>query len=255
LLKNVLLIGASISSTDIAKELSPFAKKIYQSSRGGLYDQPVAVLPENTVRIGEISSFKQSAYSESNPLEPELPIPGTICLADGNTLEQIDRIVVCTGYQFSFPFLREYHRDNSTPENADDTTLVTCGQQMHNLHKDIFYIPDPTLSFIGVPFYVATFTLFEFQAIAVAAVYSGKAKLPNEEVMRAEYKARVANNKPGKPFNCLKGKDVEYANSLVDWINADNDSEGADAVQGHTNAWHEAYVAFIDELKRRSGAK
>ena len=37
-------------------------------------------------------------------------------------------------------------------------------QQTHNLHKDIWYIPDPTLAFVGVPYHVATFSLFEFKS-------------------------------------------------------------------------------------------
>jgi MFS transporter, ACS family, pantothenate transporter len=253
--KNVLLIGASISSTDIAKELGPFAKKIYQSSRGGIFDLPAAMLPENAARVGEVISFNQSLCPMSRSLEADLPMTGTITLADGAILENIDRILICTGYHFSLPFLREYHRDFLTPESADDTTLVTNGEQVHNLHKDIFYIPDPTLSFIGVPFYVATFTLFEFQAIAVAAVYSGRAKLPVEDDMRSEYRERVAKKGVGKAFHSLKGQDIEYANSLVEWINGDSDSESGHAVEGHTYAWCEAFAAFHKKLERRSGAK
>lgn len=213
------------------------------------------MLPENAVRVGEILSFNLSVHLGSNPPETGLPIPGTITLADGTILENIDRILVCTGYHFSLPFLREHHRDSLTPEKADEKALVTNGEQLHNLHKDIFYIPDPTLSFVGIPFHVATFTLFEFQAIAIAAVYSRKAKLPVEEAMRAEYRERVATKGCGKGFHSLKGQDVEYANSLVEWINGDSSIEGGLAVEGHTQAWHDAWAAFRREMDSRLGLK
>jgi lysine/ornithine N-monooxygenase len=112
---------------------------------------------------------------------------GTVKLTDGRILTDIDRVVIATGYHITLPFLRYLHNDSLTPEEADETILVTDGSQVHNLHKDIFYIPDPTLAFVGIPFYSATFTLFEFQAIAVVKVFSGQVSLPTEEEQRQEY--------------------------------------------------------------------
>ena len=251
-----MLVGAGVSSTDIARELGPLAKKIYQSSRGGFFDLPEALLPENAVRIGEITSFDEHHMDVSEPnekleIEEAQPIPNTVTLADGKRLENIDRVLICTGYHCSFPFLREYHRDAQSVESADDTALVTDGSQMHNLHKDIFYIPDPTLSFVRVPYHVATFTLFEFQAIVVAAVYSGKAKLPSREPMRDEYQVRVREKGYGRKFHSLMGKEVEYANSLLDWINRDGQLIGENLVHGHTKEWHAAYAEFRATIMKR----
>ncbi len=188
-------------------------------------------------------------------LEEGQSIPGTVTLVDGTVLENIDKVLICTGYHCSFPFLQQYHRDCSPPQEADGTALVTTGEQMHNLHKDIFYIPDPTLSFVGVPYHVATFTLFEFQAITIAAVLSGKAKLPTEEAMRDEYQKRVQIKGFGKSFHSLKGQDVEYVNSLLGWINRDSESSGGDVIEGHTQAWHAAYEDFCAALVNRSDSR
>lgn len=140
-------------------------------------------------------------------------------LVDGRVLEHVDRVIVATGYQFTLPFLPEYHQDDVKPEDADDRILVSDGLQLHNLHQDIFYIPDPTLAFVGVPFYTATFSLFEFQAIAVASFFSSKATLPSELEMRAEYRKRVKDKGYGKKFHSLWGVDVEYAAALMEWVN------------------------------------
>ena len=140
----------------------------------------------------------------------------------------------------SLPFLSDYHSDDTPASQASDTVLATDGTQFHNLHKDIFYIPDPTLTFIGVPYFTATFTLFEFQAVALAAVLSGKAQLPSQEEMRSEYQARLRKKGVGKAFHSLKGQEVQYVNSLVDWLNRDGQRLGASHVEGHTAAWHAA---------------
>ncbi|EDO00163.1 hypothetical protein SS1G_03023 [Sclerotinia sclerotiorum 1980 UF-70] len=115
--------------------------------------------------------------------------------------------------------------------------LVTDGTQVHNLHKDIFYIPDPTLAFVGTAYYVSTFSLFEFQAIAVAAVFSGRAKLPREEEMREEYRLKVKEKGFGRAFHALNGREPEYVRELVDWINTDAAASGGQKVEGHSEAW------------------
>lgn len=160
--QNVLLIGAGVSSIDIARDLGTTARAVFQSSRGGPYDVPSHLLPQNGTRVGGIESFDTL---ESAAPSSDGSILATVTLMSGEKLCNIHKVVICTGYHASLPFLRQLHADNTPVEDADPFTLVTNGQVTHNLHKDIWYIPDPTLSFIGVPFHVATFSLFEFQAM------------------------------------------------------------------------------------------
>ncbi|OAL00080.1 FAD/NAD(P)-binding domain-containing protein, partial [Phaeosphaeriaceae sp. SRC1lsM3a] len=189
--KNYLLVGGSVSSTDIARELGPLAKRIYQSQRQGTFDLPASLLPENGYRVDEVVSYDIPVSGESNQLDPTEPIPATVTLKSGEKLCDIHHVILCTGYHLTLPFLTHLHSDSTAATQADEQVLVTDGTQFHNLHKDIFYIPDPSLVFIGVPFYTATFTLFEFQAMVVAKVLSGQAKLPSVEGMREEYLEKV----------------------------------------------------------------
>lgn len=147
----------------------------------------------------------------------------------------------------SLPFLQQYHSDNTPVSEANNTVLVTDGTQVHNLHKDIFYIPDPSLIFIGIPFFTANFSLFEFQAMAVAAVLTGKALLPTTEEMSREYQQRLQQKGTGRMFHSLKDRELEYVNELVNWMNRDGARVGAQPVEGHTKAWH---VANVDRLAR-----
>ncbi|EED15675.1 FAD dependent oxidoreductase, putative [Talaromyces stipitatus ATCC 10500] len=242
--KNVLLIGGGVSSTDIARELGPVAKSIYQSTRNGPFDLGEKMLPENGTRVAEIASFDfASGRSIEEPLTAESHLPVKVQLKStdqGTTIDDVDYVIVCTGYHFTLPFLRRLHEDDTAPTDASDTVLVTDGTQLHNLHKDIFYIPDPTLAFIGVPFYTATFTLFEFQAIALAEVFAGIARLPSGSNMREEYRAKVDQKGLGRNFHSLRGEEEGYVEELLDWINFFRDKVRLPPIAGYTETWHEA---------------
>ncbi|KAJ4293517.1 hypothetical protein N0V90_008800 [Kalmusia sp. IMI 367209] len=242
--RNVLLIGASVSATDIARELGPFATKVYQSHRNGAFDLPASLLPENATRVEEVVGF-DTPRSDVILLDENEPLPVKITLKTGQTLCGIHDIIMCTGYHITVPFLPELHSDSTLAADASPTTLVTDGTQLHNLHKDIFYIPDPSLIFIGVPYFTATFTLFEFQAMVTAKVIAGKIKLPSEEAMRREYEERVVLKGYGKTFHSLREKEVEYVNELLEFANPQLDVK----LPGHTESWHEARVEMVARIK------
>ncbi|KAL2848597.1 major facilitator superfamily domain-containing protein [Aspergillus pseudodeflectus] len=247
--KNILLIGGAVSAIDIAREISSQADTIYQSTRNGEFDIAASILPENGVRISEIERYEILEDAQASDENTALPLPLKIHLKSGQTLCNVHEIIICTGYQFTLPFLPEYHNDKLTPAEADERVLVTDGTQAHNLHKDIFYIPDPTLAFVGVPFYTATFTLFEFQAIVVANVLSGIAGLPAESAMRQEYTERVARKGVGKRFHSLKDIEEAYVDDLLDWVNGFRAERGLAKIQGHTATWHQAKEAQRERLK------
>lgn len=241
----VLIVGAGASAVDIANELGPCAKRIWQSTRGSNADYSLEMLPMNATRVAEIAFFgplRNDATSSSGA------IPGMITLVDGQILEGIDRVIICTGYLYSLPFLARYHNDDLSVGNADSNVLITDGSQIHNLHKDIFYIPDPTLAFVGVPIDVASFSLFEFQAITIAAVFSGQTTLPSEEEMRAEYKERVKEHDLGKRFHSLLKKDVAYAAELMEWVNRERQPTRMKS-NGYSKEWLDRRATFIEKYK------
>jgi len=256
---NVLIIGAGVSSTDMARELGGVAKTVYQSSRGGPYDLPSHLLPDNAARVAGIHSFERLTSSESLPT-PQNAIPGTVVLTDGTRLCNIHRVVLATGYHSSLPFLCSFHNDNVSSDEADDRVLITDGLQTHNLHKDIFYIPDPTLVFIGIPFHTATFSFFEFQAVALAEVLTGRVSLPSEEAMRSEYKARLQKKGAGRPFHSMRGQgqEIGYVKELVEWVNGElqANSEVVDGalMRGHSQKWFESYGRRLLRLEALFGA-
>ncbi|KAJ5295852.1 hypothetical protein PENANT_c001G06505 [Penicillium antarcticum] len=246
--KNVLLLGGGVSSLDLAKEISKTANKAYQSTRNGAFDLPETALPEKTQRIGEVASFETSPSIATSP-SPTTHLPITVSLKSGEVLSEIDTVILCTGYQMSLPFLSQYNNHAISALEANETVLVTDGAQIHNLHEDIFYIPDPTLAFVGIPFYTATFSLFEFQAIAVTAFLSGTAELPSTAVLRAEYEARVRAKGYGRSFHSLKDLEEPYVVKLMGWVNAGRVERGLSAIEGHTESWIEEKAAMRERLR------
>ncbi|CAG8153127.1 unnamed protein product [Penicillium salamii] len=242
--KNVLLIGGGVSAIDIAKEISATVNQIYQSTRNGAFDLPETALPSNATRIGEIEEFKPS---DPNVSTEHLPL--TAQIKSGGILEHIDVIILCTGYQLAFPFLDQLNDYSLSATQADENVLVTDGTQIHNLHKDIFYIPDPTLAFVGIPFYTATFSLFEFQAIAVVAFLSGVASLPPTDSLREEYATRLEEKGYGRSFHSLREQEQPYVKELLEWVNAGRADKGLQLIEGHTEAWIQEKAALGERLK------
>ncbi len=153
---------------------------------------PGGVTP--TISLGGIASFNfEIDRPSAGPISDAGPIPNSVTLVKGQVFHGLDRVILATDYHCSFPFLPHLHRDDLRPEEADETCLVTDGTRMHNVYFDIFNILNQSLAFISVPYFGATFSLFEFQAMAVAQIFTEKAELPTEEEMKREYEDRVKN--------------------------------------------------------------
>lgn len=208
-----------------------------------------SLLPDNGYRVDEVISYDAPTAEKHSPLAGSEAIPATVTLKSGNKLCDIHHVILCTGYHLTLPFLPQLHSDTTSAESADEHVLVTDGTQFHNLHKDIFYISDPSLAFVGVPFFNTTFTLFEFQAMVVAKVFSGQARLPSEKAMRAEYHRRLETKGHGKAFHSLRDREVEYVNELLAWVNHDLEEAGRPKLLGHSEQWHIANEAQEQRIK------
>ncbi|RMZ78714.1 hypothetical protein DV737_g3756, partial [Chaetothyriales sp. CBS 132003] len=247
--KRILLIGAGVSSNDIAKESDGIAEKVFQSSRGGDLDLPTSMLPPGAMRIGGVRRFvlDDPDATLSQPLEGR--IPGHIELTNGSELCEIDQVILGTGYITSYPFLSQYHEDDKLAEEANVDTLVTSdGNMTHNLHKDIFFIPDPTLAFVGAPYHISTFSLFDFQAQVVARVFAGHVQLPDTQAMREEYRRRAEEKGLGRDFHSLRGEGEElaYVQSLVDWVNSNGIQDAAASTLATGN--HASKGATLEQM-------
>ncbi|KAI3336589.1 FAD/NAD(P)-binding domain-containing protein [Xylariaceae sp. AK1471] len=246
--KTVLLIGAGASSLDIAREVDALGGKVYQSRRESKYDLTARLIPEAVKRVAMVAEFMADEIDASEPAtngNNEGTIHGKIVLEDGTILENIDYVVVATGYITSYPFLKALEQPLVAWEDASDRTLITAdGYTTHNLHKDIFYIPDPTLVFIGVSHLVSTFSLFDFQAKVMAKVLAGHVHLPAESVMKAEHRQRKSRFQLGDRFHALLLGEPVYIAEVLAWVNADLTKAGLAPMEGMDAKWRMAYETF-----------
>lgn len=247
--KTVLLIGAGASSLDIAREVDALGGTVYQSRRESKYDLLGNRLPEAVKRVAMVAEFIANDVDALSGVaingNNQGAIPGRIVLEDGTALEKIDYVVIATGYITSYPFLGELEQPSVAFEDASDRTLITSdGYTTHNLHKDIFYISDPTLAFIGVSHLVSTFSLFDFQAKVMAKVFAGHVHLPPEGSMKAEHRERKNRFQPGDRFHALQLREPIYIAEVLEWVNSDLRKARLAPMKGMDAKWTLAYEAF-----------
>ena len=175
-----------------------------------------SLIPDNVHRIPEITEFR--TVEDASDISKAI-----ICLTDGTTITGIDHIIFCTGYRFSLPFLTDYEasesRDISLSNGHLPAPIISDGLQLHNLHRDMLYVQDPTLAFMGVHYEISTFPFFDIQAAALASIFAGRARVPSTHDMQIEYQRRVRECGMGKRFHVLGWKKEEqYIRDLVSWI-------------------------------------
>jgi hypothetical protein len=125
---------------------------------------------------------------------------------------------------------------------------------VHHLYRDSFYLPDPTLAFVGLSINTSAFSFFEYQSIAVARVWARQAALPNFARRWSWYERRV-DETGGGVWTHFMGKEGErrYVAETVDWLNRDAQWSGAPQVQGHSEEWVRESDASVGRMAKRFG--
>lgn len=200
--KKVVVVGNSASGMDIANQISQVSKHpliISQRSVSWLSGSRSKSEEERITMKPQIAEF----------LDPSVR-PRALRFSDGHVEENIDCILFCTGYLYTFPFLSSFLQE-----------LVHDGSRVHNIYQHMFYIDHPSLAFVALPIRVIPFPLAEVQAAVLGKVWSGQLALPPERQMREWELKTIKENGEGKKFLTLDGgKDFLYHNYLYDWANS-----------------------------------
>ncbi|KAK9830413.1 hypothetical protein WJX72_011637 [[Myrmecia] bisecta] len=152
----VVVVGASASGEDICREVAEVADKVYLCARSW----------QNPAWTHETTPIGQRANIWRRPMVQALGANGSVTFTDGQTLERVDCILYCTGYQYAFPFL-------------EDAGVVSIeDNRVSPLFQHIFPPTAPSLAFVGLPWRVVPFPQMELQSKWVARVLSGRVSLP-----------------------------------------------------------------------------
>lgn len=162
--RRVAVLGASASGVDLSREIAAVAARVYWCADGFAGLEAGARCRDNLERRAAIASIGAD---------------GTLGLRDGSRTPPIDALVLCTGYRYHYPFLTE--------------DLITVEDNwVQPLWRDLLHVEHPTLAFIGIPFRVVPFPLFEVQARWFAHLLRGEVALPGAARRRAERERREA---------------------------------------------------------------
>ena len=154
--KDLLLIGSSYSAEDIGTQCHKYAAKSvtfsYRSQPMGFeWPDSFKEVPLLTEVVGKTAYFK-----------------------DGSS-QDVDAIILCTGYQHHFPFL------------PDELTLNTHNRLYpEGLYKGIFLEQNPKLIFLGMQDQYFTFNMFDAQAWYARDVMLERITFPSEAAMAAD---------------------------------------------------------------------
>lgn len=170
--KRVALWGAAASGVDISREISSVAAMtLWCGDR-------LAPGSQHTTSTPSLAT-SPSPLGFSN--EGQLILPS----GDAGNKIDIDVLIYCTGYHYHFNFL-------------DESIVHVNDNQVSPLYLDLIPPRWPTLAFVGIPYLVIPFPLFEVQAQWLAAALSGRMQLPSTTVMQAWVSDRNARlNKLG----------------------------------------------------------
>ncbi|KAM0335106.1 hypothetical protein ACHAQA_000141 [Verticillium albo-atrum] len=189
--KKVIIVGNSASGIDLSAQIATVCQ------------HPVLVSVKT-----ELKTAEDEAEGAILKLVPEItefvPETRSVRFTNGDVESDVDAVVFCTGYFYSFPFLKEL----SPP-------VITDGSYARNLYEHVLYIDDPTLAFIGIPQRIVPFPIAEAQTAWVARLWAARLPVPPTAEMRQWEAEALAESGEGKAIHTmLFPKDVDYLNNL-----------------------------------------
>ncbi|KAL3853381.1 hypothetical protein ACJMK2_016927 [Sinanodonta woodiana] len=182
----VVCLGAAASGQEICLDIASKAKQVYLS-----HDTPFLKtdLPSNVEQQPGIKYLTKSSVIFSNNEEVE-----------------IDALILCTGYKYSFPFLTE------------ECHLKIEQERITPLYKHLVHTQFHTLSFIGICKRICPFPQFHCQIKFVLSVLDGSTVLPSQEEMdrdtERDYQTRLEEGLPPRHAHTMGPRQWKYNDDL-----------------------------------------
>eukprot|EP00041_Stephanoeca_diplocostata_P013940 m.249473 g.249473 ORF g.249473 m.249473 type:complete len:514 (-) comp19524_c0_seq3:162-1703(-) len=190
--KRVVVVGVKASGTDIARELAGHGADVHCVDR----------LCECSHQNPAENAGGANGGIWRRPSITRLNADGSVVFQDKTHVDRVDTILLCTGYHYTFPFLS---RD----------ILSVCDRRVHPLYMQLFHCEFPSLVFIGIPWTIIPFPLFDIQATFVARVASGKVALPSYADRKSHLEMQYERCANVKDTHKLAGAQFDYARELA----------------------------------------
>ena len=160
--KNVVVLGSSYSAEDVALQCHKYGAKTVTI---GYRNNPMGFnWPEG---------MKEVHYMDK--------IDGNKAVFKDGTVQEMDALILCTGYLHHFPFLPE------------DLKLKTHNRLYPpNLYKGVVWQNNQNLFYLGMQDQFHTFNMFDCQAWYARDVIMNKIKVPNDKEIESDINKWVA---------------------------------------------------------------
>ncbi|MEX1080697.1 MAG: NAD(P)/FAD-dependent oxidoreductase [Halofilum sp. (in: g-proteobacteria)] len=170
--KNLLVMGSSYSAEDISLQCKKYGAKS-------------VTITYRTNPMG----FKWPEGVDEVPLLQK--VEGRTCTFKDGTRREIDAMILCTGYQHSFPFME------SSLRLLTDNRLYP-----DNLYKGVFWQDNPKLMYLGMQDQYYTFTLFDAEAWLARDYIIGRFAMPSKSDRQVDIDAwRTREESLENPFH------------------------------------------------------
>ena len=233
--KTVLCIGGRASGSDIAREISYHARRVYLS------DSACKPLVDGQPHEkGNVKWVPRTHAVEGG---------GAIRFSGGCKLlpTDVDVIIFCSGYDYDFPFIND-------SSGLDDTKFARGERRVSLLHEHLWHARHPNLAFLGLQHSVVPFPYFELQAQAMVARLvneTGSIPFPNLEARLAAAKEDRASGGPSDGPGRVE--DTHYLGSFQ-WDYCRKMARIAGSLDGKTERFLATNKAIYDHSgSRRKG--
>jgi cation diffusion facilitator CzcD-associated flavoprotein CzcO len=164
--KRVVIIGGNISAIDLGQYLEPWCKEVIISR--DLSREPYLPFMARCI----------NAFKNVELLEEFIPETKELKLTNGQSLSDVDHVIIATGYHIELPFLEEGILQYSIPSNG---RFPSSNSRIKGLYQHVFNIEDPSIVFVGKLVVQTCFRNMESQAAAVVGIWSGMKQLPSKQ--------------------------------------------------------------------------
>ncbi|PCH40373.1 FAD/NAD(P)-binding domain-containing protein [Wolfiporia cocos MD-104 SS10] len=169
----VIMVGSGTSARDIAQQIEPLARVVYQSVKDG---KPTA--PDTTVIPKPAISYFTN---------------DSIVFEDGTALYDVDAVILATGYDLRVPFLSEPQSSVMLTDASPDVNCTTAPTLTDNLryifplYQQIFNLaptmPPTALTFVGLPMLTSQSPTDYAQGLLISHAFANESLLPSREEM------------------------------------------------------------------------
>jgi hypothetical protein len=168
------VIGNAASGNDISAHLAPIASlPVYQSVRRPNFPGFVSLDDERIVKVAPVAKYIVNASSPTPKVD--------VHLMDGTILNDIDAVLVGTGYR-PYPDFVHVLDTTSEPSVQKLVPLVSPSispPRIPSLHRHILYAYNPSLAFITATMTFTPFTLADVGSTWLTLAWTGKLPYPD----------------------------------------------------------------------------